>query len=168
MDSIQSDYSAGDEDADDTVSVCSDDSSVFYDSMCDGDEDFCDFNETSFPSEQDRLYPGSDVSLHMAMVMLLTFVMSNRLSKECVEDLLTLLKFLLPIGNTLVQSSYSFFTYFNKYQSPAQRHFFCRSCSESLPSMNSVCPRCGGNKVDFFLQFSIADQLQKLMEVPDF
>lgn len=144
---------------------------MFYDTVCDEDdnEDFGDCSETSIPIGQDELYPGSHVSFHMAMVVLLTLVMTHRLSKECVGDLLSAIKFLMPKGNILVESSYSFFSYFNKYQSPVLKHFFCRSCSQSLPSFDSICPRCGvGHKVDYFLQFSITDQLQKLFDVPEF
>ena len=140
---------------------------------CDASADFEDESspsDSSTPDGEEPLYPGSDVSFQMAMIAILTFVMCQRLSKECVGQLLNLLKLLLPKKNLLVQSVFLFFSYFDQHVSmDHERHYYCSSCSEALMEHDAVCPRCGpGKKANFFLKFSIAEQLKNLFSQPGF
>ncbi|KAK3918469.1 L-carnitine dehydrogenase [Frankliniella fusca] len=145
----------------------SDNGSTFYDASSDI-EDFDNFCG-SMPSGTEPLHSNSDVSIQMALVALLTLVMTHRLTKECLADLLALLKLLLPKDNILLHSSYLFFSYFDKFQSPFVKHFYCRGCSLSVASADAICPQCGpGKGTDFFIHFLIADQIQKLLKRPGF
>lgn len=131
------------------------------------EEDFSN-NSDSCPTGEEPIYPGSDVTFEMAMIAILTLVLSQKLSKTCVGLLLQLLKLLLPKDNILVQSSHLFYSYFDKYLSNYVRHYYCGDCSESMQAGDAVCPRCGGSTVNFFLQFSISEQLQFLLSQPGF
>ncbi|KAK3918221.1 Putative F-box protein [Frankliniella fusca] len=164
----EEEVSCSEEEADDD---CSDDY-LFCDASSDFEhhDDFGSASSRNADDGDEPLYPGSDISFSEAMIAILTFVMCQKLSKECLGQLLGLLKLLLPKNNVLVESCFLFYSYFDKYVSMNHvKHFYCNVCTEALLTQDAVCPRCGSRKRNnFFLNFSITDQLRSLLSKPGF
>lgn len=135
-----------------------------FDSAASGAED-CE--EVKLPSGDKPLYRGAKLTVSTFMLLILTFMMTHHLSGRCLSDFLDLLTFILPADSDLVPSAYLFFKYFEGSLSPVIRHYYCRVCTEALPSKDGVCPRCGPSKgADYFVRISLKDQIVRLLQRP--
>lgn len=121
-------------------------------------------------SREEPLHSGAESSHSEFMLALLTFSLVHQLSKRCLNDLLALLKLILPAGSQLATSAFTFFKYFKFYKNASsQQFFYCSFCRGSLQSKDDVCARCGpGQKVNSFIHLSIIDQLKQLFLKPGF
>lgn len=138
---------------------------TFYDCENSEENDF-DFAQLSGDTP---LYSKSECSFDECMVLLLSLVLSHGLSKHCLSDLLTVFKLVLPKDNILKRSVHLFYKYFERFQSPSVKHFYCQNCTQSLVSKDAVCTRCGpGKGANFFFQISLVEQLKKLFLKPGF
>ncbi|KAE8736753.1 hypothetical protein FOCC_FOCC017792, partial [Frankliniella occidentalis] len=121
-------------------------------------------------SDDEPLYKGANCTLASVLLAILSFSLAHRLSATCLQDLLSLLKLILPADNKLIGSLHYFFKYFEMYQKSGTRHYYCTVCSSSLASKDAACEKCGpaNHGVHFFISVSVTEQLKKLFQVPEF
>jgi len=123
----------------------------------------------SIPDSKLPLYAGSDISVHDALVSILSYAHSAHLSGKDTAELLKLLEILLPKPNNLPKSHHLFKTYF-KDNSELKLLFYCSNCWRSRNSFNDLCTECPSTqkKVSYFISCPLEAQLQKLYSRPGF
>ncbi|KAE8746707.1 hypothetical protein FOCC_FOCC006570 [Frankliniella occidentalis] len=115
------------------------------------------------------LYEGASCNLDEVMLAVLSFSMNHGLSGSCLEDLLHLLKLILPEDSNLMTTSYSFFKNLSQFKTNSKRHYFCSTCHSNLNSKEAGCERCDpGHGVDYFITLSVIEQLRNLFQIPGF
>ena len=85
------------------------------------------FDLTTF--HRTSLYEGTDITITVAMCLIMQFVSSNNLSNDAIEKLLKLLNQLLPIPNHLPMSFYKFKKFFEQFSVPYKYSEGCATCS---------------------------------------
>ena len=107
------------------------------------------------------LFERSSVSTSASNVLLMEYGMKHNLT---LEDLLKLLKLLLPSPNNCPRSTYLFRKLFNDYQSfTYSTDYFCNNCLMQV-DLTPECPKCKvilTNRTSSFIQIPMEQQLQK-------
>ena len=89
------------------------------------------------------LYEGCRVSVGAAVVLIMTLTLRHNLSWVAVEDILTLMNFLLPISSLMPKSRYLFEKLFMARRNLIDVHYYCPFCfSYITDSHTSSCARC--------------------------
>ncbi len=126
------------------------------------------------PSVDTPLYPEASFSLHVALILILAFVV-NKLSNKALEDLLSLIGTLLLPSHILPKTLYKFYKLLNIKQSDIIRHHFFPACSIALEKdthtyPNPACTRHFSSKseVSYFVQLPLEKHLQDMFSRPGF
>ena len=118
--------------------------------------------------ETDLVYPGARISNVVSMLLIMTFVMTHKITGVALKDLLSLIDIHCLKPHRLIQSLYKFKQYFSSMRTPLIHHYYCSQCSTSVGPECKKCPNalCQSEISDqnkcFFLQLSISDQLKAL------
>ena len=112
------------------------------------------------------LFESSSVSTSASNVLLMEYGMKHNLTNEALEDLLKLLKLLLPSPNNCPRSTYLFRKLFNDYQSfTCSTDYFCNNCLMQV-DLTLEFPKCKvllTNCTPSFIQIPMEQQLQKIL-----
>ena len=126
-------------------------------------------SEIQNPNLDKALYPGTSISLHVALVLILAFVVNHKISNEALEDLLSLVSALILPSNILPKTLYKFYKYLNMKQSDIIRCYFCPSCQHPIDEPegviscpNSVCDKVFSSIADisYFVRLPLEKQIQ--------
>ncbi len=127
------------------------------------------------PSVDTPLYPEASFSLHVALILILAFVVNHKLSNEALEDLLSLIGTLLLPSHILPKTLYKFYKLLNIKQSDIIRHHFCPACSIALEKDTHTCPNpactrhfSSKSEVSYFVQLPLEKHLQDMFSRPGF
>ena len=128
-----------------------------------------DFGSEHITSEEDTLiYPNARISKAISMLLILTFVLTHKLSGAAVKNLLSLIDLHCLIPNPLFQSLYKFKQFFKFLQHPLKKHHYCSRCCMALPAQSTKCQNIScqqdyaGQQLPFFTELPIIDQLKVL------
>lgn len=135
-------------------------------------------NETSAdnPHYHRPLYDGCAVTVGAAIVLIMALSLRHNLPWVAVEDILTLLQFLLPSSSLLPRSRFMFEKLFRTREHLIDIHYYCPHCFAYLSSSHvSSCAHCkldidtdlykSGN---FFLHLPLEHQLRDMFENSNF
>ena len=114
------------------------------------------------------LYPGANVTTKILLLLLLSFVIRHKLSKEATNDLLYIVNLVCPKPNNCCISVYKFRKFFSSLQLPTALHYYCPTCIVSInyPAVK-VCEICSvtfssAKLPNYFVTLSISDQIKQL------
>lgn len=122
------------------------------------------------------LYQNSNITLGQCLLLLVSFVLANKLTSSAIINLLKLLALILPVGNLLPDTKYLFDKYFCNFREGTKFHLYCPDCQKWLGLDDAVqCDVCGINytrddlvkKGSFVLYIPLQDQLVELLQRPD-
>lgn len=139
------------------------------DSSHDEDEDGSD-DEADFPEDNTPLYNGAQITFGESLIAILSFVLSHKLTGQCLNDLLSLIALHCGPNNLCLTTLYKFKKYFRMIgKSMIICHFFCSVCEVPLETKTSLCATCNGqHDVNYFIEFPLATQLQNMYSRPGF
>ena len=89
-------------------------------------------------SESDPVYPGARISNTASMLLIMTFVMTHKITGVALKDLLSLIDIHCLIPHHLIRSLYKFKKYFGSMLTPLIHYYYCSNCSTSVPIAKSV------------------------------
>jgi hypothetical protein len=123
--------------------------------------------------EDKPIFPGSPVTMWMAIVMILSFITRHKLTKATVTDLIQLINLLFggPVTGFQLTSSY-IEKFIEKAKYGIEKHTYCTQCQVYIADVNSVdvCPVEGCHRnlredgaVSYFIVVPLLDQLCSLM-----
>ena len=116
-------------------------------------------------SESDPVYPGARISNAVSMLLIMTFVMTHKITGVSLKDLLSLIDIHCLMPHHLIRSLYKFKKYFGSVRTPLIHYYYCSNCSTSVSPDCKKCPNilCQSEISEqnrcFFIQLSIIDQL---------
>ena len=119
-------------------------------------------------SESDPVYPGARISNVVSMLLIVTFVMTHKITGVALKDLLSLIDIHCLMPHRLIQSLYKFKQYFRYVKTPLMHYYYCSNCSTSVNPECKKCPNvlCQSEVSEqnrcFFIQLSIIDQLKTM------
>lgn len=118
--------------------------------------------------ESDPVYPGARISNAISMLLIMTFVMTHKITGVALKDLLSLIDIHCLMPHRLIQSLYKFKQYFSYVRTPLMNYYYCSNCSTSVSRECKKCPNalCQAEISEqnrcFFIQLSIIDQLKAM------
>ena len=118
--------------------------------------------------ESDPVYPGARISNAVSMLLIMTFVMTHKITGVALKDLLSLIDIHCLMPHRLIQSLYKFKRYFSHVRTPLMHYYYCSNCSTSVSRECKKCPNtlCQAEISEqnrcFFIQLSIIDQLKAM------
>ena len=125
-------------------------------------------------SESDPVYPGARISNAVSLLLIMTFVMTHKITGMALKDLLSLIDIHCLMPHHLIQSLYKFKQYFSSVRTPLMHYYYCSNCNTSINLECKMCPNelCQSeiseqNKC-FFIQLSIIDQLKAMFSQKGF
>ena len=131
----------------------------------DMDVDSTDTNEDTSEEHTDDepLYPGAEVTIIHANLMLMQYALKRSLTKAALTNLLDLVRVLLPKANKLPTSLYVLKKYFEK-KCPEVTEMRCESFCTMCHSLvvDGECPSKCGERIDDFLHIPVAPQLKRM------
>ena len=95
---------------------------------------------TKSSREQEKLYPGAQVTVGAVMVLLTLYAIKYDLTGEAITHLLQFISLLLPSGNILPDTLRKFKTFFNKLDGPVILHHYCSYCLSYVDKKAATCP----------------------------
>ena len=114
------------------------------------------------------LYPGAAITVKVALLLLLAFVVRHNLTKEAINDLLYLIDLLCPKPNKCCKSAYRFKKFFSFLIIPAEFKYYCQACivpiNYPLVKICSICKTVFSlaKSPSYFVKFSISNQIKSL------
>ena len=116
-------------------------------------------------TKSEPLFPGSQVGLIEAFLMIFQFVLKHHLSSKAFAELLLLLRVLLPQNSLLPKSVYLLKRFFLEMfpDVKVNEHNYCSDCH--LPAQSGRCTNayCGCATVDRFITIPLGPQLKRMM-----
>lgn len=97
-------------------------------------------NELLKTKGQKPFYSGADLTVHEALVAILTHALTYSLSGQCILSLLKLISVLCPKDIMLKPSLYLYKKYFSHVRSEIDYQYFCSKCLGPCPEKS--CPGC--------------------------
>ena len=117
-------------------------------------------------SENDRLYPGSAVTVLHANLLLMQYSLKHSLTKVALADLLNMVRTLLPAGNKVPSSFYAIKKYFEAKCSEVSKLKSVSYCSEChrLLGEDGKCPNHdhASKPSQDFLYIPLKPQLERM------
>jgi hypothetical protein len=119
------------------------------------------------------LYPGSSVSDNETTLLIFGFVIRHELSESCTNDLLKLLKIILPLGASSPPNSYFFKKALDFDYTNATKNFYCKICESFMGSkVSDACVKCNSkdsqeNSENFFLSFNLKHSISSLLQIEE-
>ena len=145
-----------------------------------GSDIFSDCENTASDSESsskehereknDMLYSGSPITSSSSVVLLLSFVLKHKLTREAFSDLLAVVEAHCPRPNNCRTTVKKLFQFVSEAKGDIVKHFYCSYCNayygrgDNPTQVNRTCNICGqGIPTDgrFFIEVPIERQLQK-------
>eukprot|EP00027_Filamoeba_sp_ATCC50430_P015213 CAMPEP_0168566444 /NCGR_PEP_ID=MMETSP0413-20121227/14422_1 /TAXON_ID=136452 /ORGANISM="Filamoeba nolandi, Strain NC-AS-23-1" /LENGTH=607 /DNA_ID=CAMNT_0008598463 /DNA_START=191 /DNA_END=2011 /DNA_ORIENTATION=- len=131
-------------------------------------------DEQSFEDDEyDKpLYAGSEITIRVLLSMVLHIIVERCPTKAVIEDILDLLKTVLPAGN-MVPKTLPVISNFMKHEAAPvtfTRVYYCETCylpfqhPTDNPKENycTICKSCDSQKQPFFVHFSISNYIHDL------
>lgn len=123
--------------------------------------------------EDDVLYSGSPITTTSSIVLILSFVMKYKLTKEAFRDLLAVIEAHCPRPNNCKKEVKKLFEFVSQAKGNIVKHFFCSYCkayfgkgtqdNRGNTGIKGTCHICGKNLATthgFFIEAPIVKQLQ--------
>lgn len=117
--------------------------------------------------ENKLLYPGASVSIGVFMLLMAVFFTKHNLVGDAIQQLLNIFSLVLPTGNNVCSSLYSFKQYFCNLKNPIKYHYYCPNCLHTVENQNAekcTIKKCSksfrGTDLPYFLQIPIIEQVQ--------
>lgn len=131
------------------------------------------------PDSRNMLFDGSKLTVEEAVLEIMEIFVRFKITKQCLQALITFASRILPDGHALPQTYYLLLEYVKKF-SPFMtsiRHYYCKVClyyvgsdegsedRSDQPTFNS-CPACSSENpgVGFFFEIDIEEQIRYLFE----
>ena len=143
-------------------------SDIFSD--CENIESDSEYTSGEFEGEQDEmLYSGAPITSCSSVVLLLSFVLKHKLTREAFSDLLALVEAHCPQPNNCKTTVKKLFEFVRQAKGDVVKHLYCGYCnayfgrSDAHTEVNRTCSICGkGLSKDsrFFIEVPIVKQLQ--------
>ncbi|XP_072019667.1 uncharacterized protein [Amphiura filiformis] len=116
------------------------------------------------------IYRGHWLSVHFALLLILTYSIAHSITGTQLSDLLTLISYFMldSQSHPAFRSLYFFRKYFADIETPLVKHFFCHKCFGTITSESLTCPNefCKENLEDkkklYFVEMSILNQIKNL------
>ena len=118
------------------------------------------------------LYNNSHVTLETALLIVCLFMIKHNLTHTAMDDLLSVLTYLLPIGNIMASSFNEFKKLFSKLKYPIVLHYYCSFCLMPIADKKiTECPNLGcqhklisRDSKSYFIEIPIVSQVQSFLE----
>ena len=115
------------------------------------------------------LYPGSDITISMAVVLIMSFVVRHKLTKRTIDDLLKLLNIFFGGALSLTRSVIDKYVEDVKYA--LEKHYFYSKCLCAVEEDCTLCPITGcHNDLEqegarcYFITLPLIQQLSNLLQ----
>lgn len=140
------------------------------DASLDSASEYEDHEDLELPPENcesetdDTLYSGAPLTSSMSVVMLLTFVMKHKLTREAFNDLLSVIEAHCPRPNNCKTSVKKLLEFVSQAKGDIEKHYFCNYCKAYFGQGTGNCNICGQNvsKANrFFIEVPVEKQLRK-------
>lgn len=120
--------------------------------------------------DDEPLYDGARITLRQSSLSILSFALSHKLSKQCINDLLSLIELHCGENSRSHKSVYKFHKCFSMLgEEHTKRHYYCSMCETPLRSKDSRCITCAGRQeAAYFIEVPIIPQLQGMFKKPGF
>lgn len=115
------------------------------------------------PEPDCALYSGAPLTSSSSIVLLLSFVMKHKLTREAFNDLLSVIEAHCPRPNNCKTSVKTLLEFVSQAKEDIQKHYFCGYCKAYFGKGTGNCNICGRSisKADgFFIEVPIEKQLQ--------
>ncbi|OXA43283.1 hypothetical protein Fcan01_21926 [Folsomia candida] len=150
---------------DDNVVAYNDNSMPGIDDLS-SDEEYDDSEEKS---QSQPIFPNSQLTANESCLLIFGYAFRHKISKSALSDLLTLINFHLPQGETIPSSVYLLSKKLNPCYDQAKKIPFCSNCQNILETNGSCasCQESGRNATkdgNFFVSFDIATIMKQLLE----
>lgn len=115
------------------------------------------------PEPDCALYSGAPLTSSSSIVLLLSFVMKHKLTREAFNDLLSVIEAHCPRPNNCKTSVKTLLEFVSQAKEDIQKHYYCGYCKAYFGKGTGNCNICGRSisKADgFFIEVPIEKQLQ--------
>ena len=124
----------------------------------------------TIPTEQQNkpIYPGHWLTVHCALVLVLTYSVAHAITGSQLSDLLTLVSYFMLESHPAFKSIHMFKKYFADIESPLVKHYYCSKCFSKLTVGAEICPNefCTedyrNKKKSYFIEMPITNQIRNL------
>ena len=121
------------------------------------------------------MYENSEVTTGQSLLLILAFILGNRLTGVAVGNLLRLLDLLLPSGLKLPKTKYLFYKHFNLFKEGMEFKLYCPCCKTLLLDDDLKCVICYNQyeqqkllqQGNFFIYLPLEKQLQTFFQHVD-
>ena len=141
------------------------DNNASLDSVSDS-EDHDNLDMTSGQCESkpdDVLYSGAPLTSSISFVLLLTFVMKHKLTREAFNDLLLVIEAHCPRPNNCKTSVKKLLEFASQANGDLEKHYFCDYCKAYFGKGTGNCNICGeriSKDGGFFIEVPVEKQLK--------
>ena len=141
------------------------DTNASLDSVSDSeDHDNLDMTSEKHESKpEDVLYSGAPLTSSTSFVLLLTFVMKHKLTREAFNDLLLVIEAHCPRPNNCKTSVKKLLEFGSQANEDLEKHYFCDYCKAYFGKGTGNCNICGqriSKGGGFFIEVPVEKQLQ--------
>lgn len=153
---------------------CQDNDDIVKDDESDneiGDDDLYVISGTTLKDYgvEDVLYEGCPISLSTCMLLIYTFGIRHKLTKEALNDMVYLINLICRRPNFAPRTLRDVKKYFNlREKTSFKKHFFCTSCFVNLKEeSNLYCEECDKtcNPItDYHIHLPVTEQLERLIK----
>ena len=122
------------------------------------------------------LYDDAPVTIGQCLLLLMAFILGNKLTGVAVGNLLRLLTMILPTGHQLPQTKFLFDKYFRVFKEGMEFKLFCPCCKTLLETTDCLnCSICGRQyeekelleQGNFFIYLPLEQQLKEFFQCKD-
>ena len=122
------------------------------------------------------LYNGSHITLETTLLIVCLFMIKHNFTQTAMDDFLSVLTYLLPVGNIMARTFTEFKHLFSKLKYPIVLHYYCSFCLMPIEDKKlTTCPNmhCQHNLTirngkSYFIKIPIIEQLQAFLNRPCF
>ena len=86
------------------------------------------------------LYNGSDITRETTLLIVCLFIIKHNFTQTAMDDFLSVLTYLLPVGNIMARTLTEFKRLFSKLKYPIVLHYYCSFCL--MPIENKKLTPC--------------------------
>lgn len=133
--------------------------------------DTSELHEDTFAHD---LYNGTQISVGLSLILIMSFVINHSFTDAALRDLLQIISLHCPSPNLCITSLYIFKKYFAATKFNFKRHYYCPFCKSSIDHLQLKCPNIACEKKlsntdrSYFIEVSILEQLQNMFRRPGF
>ena len=114
-------------------------------------------------TSDDGLYSGAPLTSSTSFVLLLTFVMKHKLTREAFNDLLLVIEAHCPRPNNCKTSAKKLLEFVSQAKGDLEKHYFCDYCKAYFGKGTGNCNICGqriSKDGGFFIEVPVEKQLK--------